>query len=159
MRAELRREIEVGVPAGRLWELVTDWPRQREWVPGTRVESVAGPSRAVGERFRAWTGLGPPALRLGFWDHMTVTGWCPPTTPDRPGWCEVLHTGKVVRGVGQLAVHPVTPGHSRMLWFEGLHLPAGALGRSAWRVLRPLVAAGVDLGLRRLRALAEAEYG
>jgi hypothetical protein len=159
VRAELSREVEVGVPVGALWELVTDWPRQREWVPATRVEPVAGPSHAVGERFRAWTGLGPPALHLGFWDAMTVTGWCPPDGVDEPGWCEVLHTGAVVRGVGQIAVRPCGPGRSRMHWFEGVHLPAGPLGRTAWWVLRPLVARGVDVGLRRLRALAEAEHG
>ncbi len=159
MRARLRREIEVGVPAGALWDLVTDWPRQQEWVPATRVEAVAGPTRAVGERFRAWTGLGPPTRHIGFWDPMTVTGWCPPEGPDQPGWCEVLHTGRLVRGVGQLAVTPCGPGRSRMVWFEGVDLPAGPLGRGAWVLLRPLVARGVDLALRRLRTLAEGERG
>jgi hypothetical protein len=46
-----------------------------------------------------------------------------------------------------------------MLWFERVDLPAGLLGRAAWSVLRPLVARGVALGLRRLRSLAEAEHG
>ncbi len=159
MRAELRRELEVGVPATTLWELVTDWPRQREWVPGTRVEPVAGPTGAVGERLRAWTGVGPPSVRLGFWDPMTVTGWCPPVGPDGDGWCEVLHTGRVVRGVGQVAVQPAGRERSRVVWFEGLDLPAGLLGRVVWWLLRPVVARGVDLGLRRLRVLAEAEHG
>ena len=73
MRALIRREVALDVPADVAWAYVTDWPRQGEWVPHTRVEHVdpAHPAVGVGGRLRAWSGLGP----VGFWDTMTITSW------------------------------------------------------------------------------------
>ncbi len=73
VRALIRREIVLDVPADTAWDYVTDWPRQGEWVPHTRVEHVdpAHPAVGVGGRLRAWSGLGP----VGFWDTMTITSW------------------------------------------------------------------------------------
>ena len=70
MRPVVRRTVEVGAPAGVVWDYVTDWPAQGEWVPLTRVERVDAADR-LGGRLRAWTGLGP----VGFWDTMTITRW------------------------------------------------------------------------------------
>ena len=63
MRALIRREIDVDVPAARLWDYVTDWPRQGEWVPHTRVERVdpGDPARSVGGRIRPGPGSGRSA--------------------------------------------------------------------------------------------------
>ena len=42
MRARLQREVDVAAPASVVWDYVTDWPRQQEWVPLTRVEDLDG---------------------------------------------------------------------------------------------------------------------
>ena len=86
--------MRVDAPARVVWDYVTDWPRQGEWIPLTRVEAIppGAPARAVGERIRAWTGVGP----VGFWDTMTITAW--QQEGDGSARCEVLHTGRVVRG-------------------------------------------------------------
>lgn len=151
MRALIRREIDVGVPAARLWDYVTDWPRQSEWVPHTRVELVdhADPARSVGGRIRAWSGLG----RVGFWDPMTVSSW--EETPDGGGRCEVLHTGRVVRGEGEFSVVPTGPGTSRFLWSEMAVVPFGRLGAFGWRIARPVVERLIDRGLRTMRTRVE----
>jgi carbon monoxide dehydrogenase subunit G len=156
-RVRLQREVRVAAPAEVVWDHVTDWPRQGEWVPLTHVERVDG-APGVGERFRAWSGIGRP-LRgtgsgavswrgVGFWDPMTVTAW--ERTPDGGGRCEVLHLGPVVRGEGEFAVLAQGPGASRMVWAEVLVLPLGRLGALGWRLLRPLVERVIDRALRTM---------
>ena len=112
MRVLIRREVALGVPAGKAWDHITDWPRQAEWVPHTHVETVDTDDRVhqVGGRIRAWTGLGP----VGFWDPMTITSWH--RYDDGGGRCEVLHTGKVVRGEGAFEVRADDEDASRFLW-------------------------------------------
>jgi hypothetical protein len=147
MRALLRREVRLDVPAADAWAYVTDWPSQSQWVPHTRVELVdpADPAHRVGGRIRAWSGLG----RLGFWDHMTVTSW--ETRQDGGGRCEVLHTGTVVRGEGEFEVVAEGPDASRFIWFEMAVIPGGRLGALAFRLVRPVVERLIDQGLERLR--------
>ena len=36
MRASLRAVVPVAAPAGRVWDYLTDWPRQGEWIPFAR---------------------------------------------------------------------------------------------------------------------------
>ena len=151
MRVLIRREIDVDVPASRLWDYVTDWPRQAEWVPHTRVERVdpGDPARSVGGRIKAWSGLGP----VGFWDYMTVTSW--EESPDGGGRCEVLHTGAVVRGEGEFEVVATGPETSRFLWSEMAVVPLGRVGGLGWMVARPIVERLIDRGLRTLRTQVE----
>jgi carbon monoxide dehydrogenase subunit G len=148
VRTRLERQVQVDVPAEDLWDYVTDWPRQGEWVPLTRVERVDGADR-LGGRFRAWTGIGP----VGFWDPMTITAW--DRTPGGGGRCEVLHLGRVVKGEGEFTVVDVGPGSSRLVWAEMVRVPGGAGGALAWRVARPLVERLLDRALRTMRDLVE----
>ena len=148
MRVRLQREVDVEAPADVVWDYVTDWPRQEEWVPMTRVERI-DTAAGVGGRFRAWTGLGP----LGFWDPMTITAWA--RTGDGGGRCEVLHRGAVVQGEGEFAVVARGPGASRFVWAEVVDVPLGALGAAGWRVARPMVERMLGRGLDRMRALVE----
>ena len=148
MRARLQREVEVAAPAEAVWDYVTDWPRQAEWIPLTRVENV-GSGTGLGGRFRAWTGLGP----VGFWDPMTITAW--ERTPDGGGRCEVLHLGAVVKGEGEFTVLAVDERTSRFVWAEVVVVPFGALGALGWRLARPVVERFVDHGLRRMRDLVQ----
>lgn len=144
MRARLERVVEVAAPAAAVWDYVTDWPRQAEWVPLTRVENV-DEAVGLGGRFRAWTGLGP----VGFWDPMTITAW--ERMPDGGGRCEVLHLGAVVKGEGEFTVLAVDDRTSRFVWAEVVVVPFGTLGALGWRLARPVVERFVDHGLRRMR--------
>ena len=152
MRVRLEREVDVAAPADRVWDYVTDWPRQEDWIPLTRVENLDHAAGLRG-RFRAWTGVGP----VGFWDPMTITAW--ERTPDGGGRCEVLHRGAVVRGEGEFAVVARGEGASRFVWAEMVVLPAGALGALGWRVVRPVVERLIDRGLRGMRDQVEAAPG
>jgi hypothetical protein len=140
VNADLRVErIVVGSPK-RVWSALTDWERQSHWMPATRVSSVDG--HRVGGRITARTGLGP----LGFVDTMTVTRWDPPRR------CDVMHTGRVVRGPGSFLVEPVGPDRCWVVWEERLELPFGVVGRAVWPLVRPLARAGLAFALRRFSA-------
>jgi Polyketide cyclase / dehydrase and lipid transport len=148
-RTELLVPVEIAAPAAVVWEVVTDWERQGEWILGTRV-TVPGPDdgRRLGARFSAFTGIGP----VGFTDPMEVVEWDPPRR------CVVTHLGRVVRGDGVFEVTELGPERSQFLWSERLELPLGALGRLGWPLVRPAFRAGVAWSLRRLAGLCEARY-
>src|SRR5260370_41523806 len=85
----------------RVWDLVVDWSRQREWILGTRTAGGHGTGAAVVER----TGVGP----VGFTDEMEITEWEPPTR------CVVRHIGAFVRGyVRVVAIAPAGNGRLRV---------------------------------------------
>src|ERR1019366_3724201 len=129
-----------------VWQLAMNWSRQREWIWGTQASGGA----SVGARAVAPRGTG----LLGFGDTMVVTEWAPPRR------CVVLHTGKVVRGLGVFEVVPHGP-VSEFRWTEQVDLPlssAGPLGRwvvdpvGRW-VIAPLTRIGLTSSLRRFARL------
>ncbi|MEW9551083.1 SRPBCC family protein [Nonomuraea sp. NPDC050783] len=132
--------VEVAAPPEQVFALITDWPRQREWIPLTGTRQV-GP-----DTIEAYTGVRP----LGVLDPMTIDRWEPPRL------VLMRHTGRVVRGRGAFRVRPCAGG-SRVIWAEELLLPFGAAGRAGWPLVRPLAKALFRHSLRRLAALATRE--
>jgi hypothetical protein len=149
MAALVRAEVEVAAPARLVWEYVTDWPRQREWIPLTRVVRVDA-ADGVGGRYRAWTGIGP----VGFWDPITITAW--EEHPDGAARCEIMHTGRVVRGDAEFSVVPTAPERCRVVLWEQLDIPGGPVGRLLWQVVGRFVDRGAERVLRRMARRAEA---
>ena len=143
--AEVVLSVDVDAPPEAVFAALADWPRQGEWMLGTRVwQETPGPTR-VGTRLAAFTGVGP----LGFLDTMQVTAWDPPRR------CLVRHDGRVVRGAGAFEVEPLPGGRSRFHWSEWLDLPLGRLGELGWLVTAPVFVAGVRLSLRRFARWTE----
>jgi len=148
-RIELVVPVQIAAPADTVWQVVTDWPAQGQWILGTRV-TVRGPGdgRRLGARFDAFTGVGP----VGFSDPMEITEWEPPRR------CVVTHHGRVVRGDGVFEVVPLGPDRAEFVWTERLDLPLGAVGRLGWPLVRPAFRSGVGYSLRRLAQLCEASH-
>lgn len=146
MSAHLALEVAVNAPAEKVWAAITDWPAQGQWMLGTRVWVSKGEGTSVGSELSAFTGVG----RLGFLDTMTITTWDPPNR------CDVLHTGRVVRGTGTMAVEDLGGGRSAFHWSEDLDLPLGLLGRLGFAVVRPVFEAGVRASLEKFARLVEA---
>lgn len=143
--AELVLRVQVQAPPQVVWEAITDWEHQGEWMLGTTVRPTHRDGRGVGGRFEAWTGIGP----VGFLDTMDITTWDPP-------WrCLVRHTGSVVRGAGAFEVQDLGTGRSDFVWSEWLELPLGRVGQVGWLLVRPFAAVGVQLSLRRFARWAE----
>lgn len=148
MRVLVRSEVEVAAPAEAVWSYVTDWPRQAEWIPFTTVLRD-GPGDGVGGRIRARTGMGP----VGFWDPMTITAW--QVDADGSARCEVLHTGKVVRGDAEFSVVARGFNACTFRWWEHLTIPGGPLGAVLWKLTGRGMQKAVDLSLRRMAARVE----
>ena len=137
-------QVTVNAEPEPVWRAAVDWPRQREWIWGTRVSGGHG----AGAEVTGWTGIGP----IGFTDPMVITHWDPPQR------CEVLHLGSVVRGEGGFEVLAAGAG-ARVVWWESVELPLGPVGRAGWRLSERMVHMGLELSLARLRRLAEGEAG
>jgi len=137
-RVEISSRIEVPAGPEEVWRAVVDWPGQRRWMLGTRVQGGQG----LGAEVTARTGAGP----LAFTDTMVITDWDPPRR------CVVRHTGRVVRGDGVFEVTPRGTG-CEFRWTERLDLPFGDAGRLGWRLVRPLAQRGMDTSLRRFARL------
>jgi hypothetical protein len=140
----VREAVEINAPAERVWARVVDWPRQTEWIPATRVWGVTE-GAGVGTEVEAWTGFG----RFGYLDTMTITAWDPPRR------CEVLHTGRMVRGEGGFVVTPLSDDRARIEWWERFDLPAGPAGGAAWPAMRPVARAAIRRALHSLRRAVE----
>ncbi|HSE08298.1 MAG TPA: SRPBCC family protein, partial [Nocardioidaceae bacterium] len=122
---------------------------QGEWIPLTRVERVDA-ADGVGGRFRAWTGIGP----VGFWDTITITAW--EKNPEGAARCEIMHTGRVVRGDAEFSVVPEGPDRCRVALWERLEIPGGPVGALLWRLVGRFVERGLGRVLRRMAVRAEA---
>jgi hypothetical protein len=146
--AEVVLDVVVQAPVTAVWEAVTDWDRQGEWMVGTTVRSTGRNGRGVGAGLEAFTGVG----RFGFLDTMVITLWDPPRR------CEVLHTGRVVRGTGVFEVLALPGDRARLVWSEQLVLPLGRVGRLGFPVVAPLFSAGVKHSLTRLGRAVEADW-
>ena len=135
--------VIVNAPCARVFAAATDWNRQGEWIFATRVSGETSPR--VGSKLQAFSGVGP----IGFLDTMEISVWEPPKQ------CDVLHTGRVVRGSGSFRVKAIDNTRSIFTWEERVIIPFGVIGRVGWYLIKPLIWIGVSLSLRRFAHWAE----
>jgi hypothetical protein len=152
-RVELPVPLEVDAPAAAVWDYVTDWERQGEWMLGTRVRVTGGDGRGVGTTLHAVTGVGP----LGVPDTMEVVEFVEPTETT-PGRAAVRHIGRIIKGDGFFEVTPLGPHRCRFTFTELIDLPLGALGRLGWPLARPVIRVGFVASLRRMADRCAAAY-
>lgn len=148
MSAHIAVDVVVDAPPEAVWAAVTDWPRQSEWMLGTKVWSTDQDGVGVGGGIEAFTGVG----RVGFLDTMVITEWDPPRR------CVVQHTGRVVKGLGIFEVVALPEGRSRFVWAEELEVPLGIVGKAGWPLVKPGFAWGVRRSLNKLARDVEAEH-
>jgi uncharacterized protein YndB with AHSA1/START domain len=144
-RKTLQLTVDVPADPATVFDAMTDWDHQHEWMLGTRVRAAAAGGRGEGGGIEAFTGIGP----IGFWDTMTITRW------EEPRVVEVSHTGHLVRGIGIFRVEPAAGG-ARFVWREEVDPPLGRLGALGWYLVKPALAAGVAYSLRRFARFAAA---
>ncbi len=137
--------VAVNAPAQKVWDAITNWEAQSQWMLGTKVWPVDGDGTGVGGKIEAFTGI----WRIGFLDTMEITIW------EAPARCDVLHTGRVVRGTGTFEVISVSPTSSNFVWSEDLDLPLGILGKVGFTLVRPGFVFGVRKSLEKFARLVE----
>lgn len=146
-------EQVVNAPPQQVWDAVTDWDAQSEWVLATTV--VAGPDggQGMGGRLDAYTGVpgvsGSWRRRLAVHDPMVVVEWDPPRR------CVVEHLGAVVRGRGIIEIEALPTDRSRLVWTEDVELPFGAVGRWGWPIVSRMTAWGFGRSLAKFASLVE----
>lgn len=137
--------ISVKASARHVFNCLTDWSAQSQWMVGTTVRATKQEGQGVGGEISAVTRLG----FFSFTDTMHITVW------DPPHHCSVIHTGTIVKGSGDFAVSPITDQASTFTWSEDFILPFGILGRLAWPIAKPFVRLGLQTSLKRFARWAE----
>lgn len=125
----------IKAPIETVWASLADWESQGEWMLQTTVEVTSEIRQGVGTTIAAFTGIG----KFGVMDHMVVTSWQPPRI------CDVLHTGKIIKGTGRFELTAIDQDTTRFDWSEEIVAP-----RVAFLVLVPGLYLGVRLSLAKL---------
>jgi uncharacterized protein YndB with AHSA1/START domain len=139
--------VLVYAPATQVFDRLTDWPVQSEWMVGTTVRATKQAGRGVGGELSAFTGL----KTLGFTDTMIITVW------DPPHQISVMHTGRVVKGNGDFIVTAVSGEQSTFTWSEDFIVPYGFLGKLVWPIAKPVVRLGLQISLKKFAHWAAAK--
>jgi ribosomal protein S28E/S33 len=143
--AELALSVDVAAPPEVVFDALTDWTGQHEWMTGTHVRVTRGDGRSLGSRIVGRTAVGP----VGFDDPMEITGW------ERPRRVQVHHLGRVVKGDGVFEVEALPDGNSRFHWVEWIDVPLGTFGLVGFTLGRPVLARVILPSLRSFARWAE----
>jgi uncharacterized membrane protein len=144
----LEVSVEADAPRQVVWDVLTHWERQSEWMLDAKAVEVLTPAReGVGVTIRCPTNL----LGVTVEDVMRVTDW------REPELLEVTHLGKVITGSGAFTLVELTPTRTRIDWWEEVDPPFGRLGEvGATLLVLPVLRRIFTRSLRNLAALAEA---
>ncbi len=146
MLFELVEQVTVSAPAARVWQALTAWDRQSEWVLATQTYATDLAGQGVGGGLTAYTGLGPFRIK----DTMIITEWAPPKL------CRVRHTGRVVRGTGAFEVEEAGESAALVTWTETVSMPFAGLGETCWPLVRPVASWALRRSLQRFADWAPA---
>jgi hypothetical protein len=134
--------VKCEAPIEKVWARIADWSSQGEWMVATRVWVTSEISEGVGTSIAAFTGpthrLYPKLSFLGLLDTMTVTAWEPPHQ------CDVIHTGKVLKGTGTFQLESTGPHSSSFYWSETIDIH-----RALFLLSAPFIWLGVRISLAR----------
>lgn len=128
----------IKAPIGKVWAALADWESQGKWMLQTSVKVTSEIREGVGTSIAAFTGVG----KFGIMDHMSVTSWQPPNV------CDVVHTGKLIKGTGRFELTAIDEATTRFDWSEEILAP-----RAIFLLIAPGLYAGVRISLTALRRL------
>ncbi len=136
--------VKLPVSIERAWNSIQDWESQSDWMLQTRVWVTSEIREGIGTEIEAFTGLIPSKKFFGILDSMRVTQWNPPYS------CEVLHTGKIIKGTGLFRLEKINDEETLFHWSEIVIAP-----RALFLLTLPGLYIGVRISLSRFaRALA-----
>lgn len=136
MLKEFRVSVVINSSVENVWNHLVDWKSQGDWMALTKVWSSVdnGGASGVGTEITAFTGVG----KIGVLDKMRVTTWQPPT------FCAVDHYGKIIKGVGEFRLIPLSENQVRFDWYEEIIAPKLVLA-----LIKPGVLLAVTYSLRK----------
>jgi len=135
--------VKLPVSIDKAWDSIQDWESQSNWMLLTRVWVTSEIRKGIGTEIEAFTGLAPSKKFFGILDSMRVTQWNPPYS------CEVLHTGKIIKGTGLFQLEKINEEETFFHWSEIVIAP-----RALFFLIFPGLYLGVRISLSRFaRAL------
>ena len=147
----MRLEVEtvINAPREAVWDVLTTWERQPEWMLDAKDVIVLTPQRTGdGVTLRCPTNL------LGFTvnDIMRVTDWDPPKR------LAVTHLGKIITGSGAFELSDTPDGGTHVLWWEEIDPPLGVVGELGARVrVLPIIRRIFTRSLKNFTTLCETD--
>ena len=143
MSNTLRITINLQCSQERAWAAIADWESQGNWMLQTKVWVTSQIREGAGTSISAFTGplykFYPKFSSLGLLDTMVVTKWQPPEI------CDVVHTGKVLKGTGSFARSPINSTSTKFNWSETIEC-----SRLKFLAIAPFLWVGVRISLARL---------
>jgi hypothetical protein len=143
MSNKLRITIKLPCSQERAWAAIADWESQGNWMLQTKVWVTSQIREGVGTSISAFTGplykFYPKFSALGLLDTMVVTKWQPPEI------CDVVHTGKVLKGNGSFELVPINSTSTKFNWSETIEC-----SRLKFLAIAPFLWVGVRISLARL---------
>ncbi len=143
MSNTLRITINLPCSQERAWAAIADWESQGNWMLQTKVWVTSQIREGAGTSISAFTGplykFYPKFSSLGLLDTMVVTKWQPPEI------CDVVHTGRILKGTGSFVLSPINSTSTKFNWSETIecsHLKFLAIAPFLW--------VGVRISLARL---------
>ena len=122
----IRVQMNLTAPIDLVWQKLTDWPSQGDWMLLTQVQASKPSSepQQIGNIITAFTGFnfGNPRkkFRIGLLDEMKITNW---QICDNQRVCEVDHFGKWLKGFGRFELNQITSNTTQMIWYERIDSP------------------------------------
>jgi hypothetical protein len=138
-------KISVILPCSRerAWQAIADWEGQGSWMLQSKVWVTSEIREGVGTSIAAFTGplykKYPRFSKFGLLDTMVVTNWQPPVR------CDVMHTGKVLRGAGTFELVEISEVTTQFNWSEDIEC-----SRLQFLAIYPFLWIGVRISLARL---------
>ncbi|CAB4916603.1 unannotated protein [freshwater metagenome] len=126
--------LTINAPIRDVWNQLADWEKQGEWMLQTKVWVTSEITQGVGTKISALTGF----HRLSVLDTMEVTNWEPPHL------CDVVHTGRVIRGTGRFKLREISTNVTAFDWSEVISAPP-----IIFLLIKPALYFGVRISLAR----------
>ena len=143
MSNTLRITINLPCSQERAWAAIADWESQGDWMLQTKVWVTSQIREGAGTSISAFTGplykFYPKFSSLGLLDTMVVTKWQPPEI------CDVVHTGKILKGTGSFVLSPINSTSTKFNWSETIEC-----SRLKFLAIAPFLWVGVRISLARL---------
>jgi hypothetical protein len=143
MSNTLRITINLPCSQDRAWAAIADWESQGNWMLQTKVWVTSQIREGAGTSISAVTGplhkFHPKFSALGLLDTMVVTKWQPPEI------CDVVHTGKILKGTGSFVLSPINSTSTKFNWSETIEC-----SRIKFLAIAPFLWVGVRISLARL---------
>jgi hypothetical protein len=133
--------IEIDAKPKTIFEYVSNWEKQSEWILFTKVKLLKGLPNQKDPLLLAITGVGPFKVK----DTMVITNWSPYKL------IVVEHTGRVVLGKGVFTIEEISEGKSKFIWQEITPIPFGLVGKIGLVLIRPIMNIAFGKSLKKLK--------